>query len=223
MKKKSNLLTCIGKAIISGFLIIGMFTALSAQEILEKSPDKPSASPQVPYSKQAKTTPVSKSKIRLKLTFDGEPFEVSQFEGATIRIERNGSTYGLIPYLDGDQVQVKAVKMYVVKDGDEIIGEGVTELTDFEVSLNVPVAKASELGATIELLHIEKKNKAKKNANQPTLSLLDNCCLSCGGTTVCGCGVSGSCGSCCPQGCGCGANINKLQAVVKSSAFGHTP
>src|ERR1700754_3903025 len=107
MKKHSNRLTSIGKAIFSGFLIVSLFTALSAQEALEKSQDKSPATPQVPFSKQAQTRPISNSKITLKLTFDGTRFDVTQHEGAIIRIERNGNVYGLVPYLAGDRVQIK--------------------------------------------------------------------------------------------------------------------
>lgn len=203
MKKRDNHLTNIGKICFSGFLIFNLFTALSAQEILEKSPDKSSPAPRVPNSKQAKTPPISKSQIRLKITFDGEPFEVTQYEGATIRIERNGSTFGLIPYLYGEQVRIKLVKMSVITDGKDIIGEAISDLADYEVSAEAPIVNGMELGATIELLRINRVYITGQISKRFVPLMVEECCVTCAGTTVCACGVFTNCGNCCVRGCGC--------------------
>ena len=203
MRRQGNLLTIIW----SGFLILGLFVGLCAQE---RTPANPLTDTQVPLSKQARTMPVSKSKITLKLTFDGEPFEVTQYEGATIRIERNGSTFGLAAYLEGDSVKIKAFKMFTIKNGEEIIGEGVTELADSEVSVRLSKIINDDIGATIELLTVKKQEQTKENTdpNSPRSQSYpmfgDTCCVTCNGTRVCGCGVTTSCGSCCVDVCGCG-------------------
>jgi hypothetical protein len=203
MKKQNNHLTNICKIFFCGFLIFNLFTTLCAQEILERSSDKPSPAPRVPNSKQAKTSPVSKSKITLKITFDGEPFVVTQYEGATIRIERNGSTFGLIPYLDGDQVRIKAVKMSVITDGKDIIGEAISDLAYYEVSTEASVVNGTELGATIELLYVKRAHMTGQINDRFVPLLVEECCITCGGTTMCACAVGSNCGSCCVRGCGC--------------------
>jgi hypothetical protein len=68
---------------------------MSAQDNSLSQPDTP-----LPWSRQAKTIPISDKRISLRLTFpEGQTMVATQLEGGMIRIEKDKAIFGLTPYI----------------------------------------------------------------------------------------------------------------------------
>lgn len=217
MKPNNNQRTAAFKFACSVFVPLALLTALCAQGATFQ---KAAMESPITYAKQGRDSPASnKSKISFRLTFDkGEVFEVTQLEGEVIRIEKDGSTVGITPYLEADQVKVKVVKEWSVKSQNKTFGDGVLELGIFEIGKEASEVTWGELGINVQLLHFKEVTDVRKkdNAlqrhslgkdNRGSIHPLDYeiygevCCITCSNITVCGCSVSGPCGGCSVAGC----------------------
>src|SRR6185295_3886151 len=86
---------------VATFSFIGA-SALLLTVYAETEPQKNVADDPITLTnKKSGTVHSSGSRVSLRLTFDtGAVFTVTQFEGAPIRIERNGSTISMVPHVD---------------------------------------------------------------------------------------------------------------------------
>jgi hypothetical protein len=204
---KNKACRALGKMLTSGFLIIGLATALSAQENLpERSPGYHGTSRGV----QSKIVAVTDSKVTLRFTFDnGVWFEVTQLEGETISLEKDGAKIGFVASVGEDGVSLTAYDMLGVKDQERNLSEGNSLLSKFKVSRKAPQSLWPSLGLKIELLNIVKdwKSEGLVNHSPPyKTSSLDPgglCCVTCSGIKMCACSVTAPCGECCVGVC-CG-------------------
>ena len=135
--------------------------------------------------------------VQLRITLEGGHWaNVTQVEGATFTVERDGKKLGITPYIrDGGQVELQVSKA-VQKEGKEktetvgavLVGKGLTKLEGSGLVLGVQVLDASK----------------KLSSDLLAVSNLTCCAKACDGTTVCGgvC-VCTDCGRCGPNWCDC--------------------
>jgi hypothetical protein len=207
----------VSSVAFSGFAFIALLATVYAQQVSQKN----SADDIVVQSKQLGAVPSSASsgsKVTLRLTFDAGKdtevvFKVTQFEGSIIRVERNGSTVGIVPHIDterGNQVTAKILKLVPVDARDISVGERIAEISSFEIGREASDLPIADFGVRVEVIgiafEIRPPNERKKISQ---VHLLDEgggieggrCCVTCSGIQVCGCAVEGPCGSCCTGSC----------------------
>jgi hypothetical protein len=135
--------------------------------------------------------------VRLRLTFEaGDSANVTQFEGGTITIEKNGNKLAITPYIrdQGAKVELRVFQA-VHREGKEVmealdtllVDKGLTKLTRGNLPLSVQV------------LDFNKKLPVEFLARPPTTC----CATTCAGTQVCGVCVCTDCGRCGPGWCDC--------------------
>jgi len=105
MNKTKNRWSGVGKAAFSVLTLFAlMAVALSGIVYAQRISQKQSADNPVVYEEKFGTAAVSESKVKLRLTFDdGTVWTVTQFEGAMIKVKRNGITIGISPHVDKDR------------------------------------------------------------------------------------------------------------------------
>jgi hypothetical protein len=189
-------------AVLSGLLATGLLATIYAQESTSQFK---SGQGLVVYSKSVRTVPESGSKVTLRLIFDnGAVFRVTQFEGAMIRIIRNGTTIGLAAHIDVDhwnQVSAKVFNVVPVAMKDVDRGESITEMGSFDIGREASELPNGDLGVKVEVLGIAYEvgntDENKKTSRVHLLNREGECCVTCSGITVCGGAVDAPCGSCC--------------------------
>jgi hypothetical protein len=137
------------QAILLGGVTAVAFLTLELSSISAQDSSRLSASGRapVPFEKQARTTAISDKKVKLQLTFpNGVVFDVTQFEGATIRIEQDGSTVGLAPYIIEDRVTVRTFRIFSVEDQGVTLAEGMSDVALIDVGPKTPGASRSQIG-----------------------------------------------------------------------------
>jgi hypothetical protein len=163
-----------------------------------------------------KTVSASKSRVTLKLTFDnGQVATVTQLVGKAIRVEHNGSAVAIVSRVDTgtgrmDQVTAKIFRMLSTREvGEPQLGESIGEYRLPNVGKETTDQGASDLGFKIEVMRISLETDAEESIKTERVSFSPagsfyqsgECCVTCAGTMVCGCGVSMDCGSCCVGVC----------------------
>ena len=211
--------------IVTGFVLLvllvssALLATVYAQSISQKNPvDAVGVT-----SKQLGTVPStgsSRSKVTLQLTFDtGAVFRVTQFEGSLIRVERNGSTIGMIPHIDnghGNQVTATLFEGFPLDVRDVSLLERIAKTSSFEIGREGLDLTTGGLGVKVAVIgiayEVRTTGEGKKNSQLRLLSGpggIDDggggpeCCVTCSGATVCGCSVEAPCGNCCVGLC-CG-------------------
>lgn len=183
-------------------LLAGLVSTIYAQK--ERTQTDSPADPVV-YGKRLGTVPSSGSKVTLRLTFDnGAVFTVTQFEGAMIKIKRNGSTIAIVARINTEQwnVSAKILKVVSVEARGESLGESISEMGKVDIGREASELPNGEMGVKVELIGIVYEVKVAEGRNEnsrfrPLGGAGEECCLTCGNITACGGYVVGPCGACC--------------------------
>lgn len=186
-------------------VIVALLTAVYA---IEQISQKTTADSSVPYSRQAATTPISKTRITLRLHFDtGRYYDAMQFEGGMIRIEEKDSVFGISPYLEADEVKVKVFKVFRVMNPEGLVAEGLSEFNEAFLLSKVPIRVGdANWGLGVEAVNIQKDRIESKQASplsgkapSPVAAQgFGNCCITCPPEPrVCAPAVQAPCGECC--------------------------
>lgn len=136
--------------------------------------------------------------LQLRFTFaSGDSANVTQFEGGTITVEKDGKKLSITPYLrDHGQVELRVFQA-VQREGRETMEAVDTLLVDKDVTKlnrgNVPFS--------VQVLNPDKKLPAAAFATPPRTC----CATTCAGTVICGVCVCTDCGRCGPGWCDCAA------------------
>lgn len=182
---------------------------LSATVYAQHVTQKASSDSPVVYSGRANTPPVSGSKVTLKLSFsNGAVFTVTQFEGAGIRVTANGSTTLISTHLDKEHLnEIRATirKVFSVENKGTVLGEGVSEMGSLNIGEGSDLTEYG-LECKVEIVRIVIEStvpdgEATKLSRVHIMMNQEECCLTCSGVTICGCAVTGPCGSCCSGWC----------------------
>ena len=200
---------------VATFSFIGA-SALLLTVYAETEPQKNVADDPITLTnKKSGTVHSPGSRVSLRLTFDtGAVFTVTQFEGAPIRIERNGSTISMVPHVDtinGNQVRVDIFKGLSMSPKDVSIKNRIPDISAFEVGIEPSALPISDLGSRVEIAVVGIAYEVRVPSEDKEISRfrplfdppgrIDECCLRCSEITVCGCAVEGACGSCCSGSC----------------------
>lgn len=140
----------------------------------------------------------SKRLVKLRLTFEsGDWASVTQFEGGTIRIEKNGKKLAISPYIrEQGQVELRVFQA-VQRDGKEAMDAVGTLL----VGKDVTKLERGGLLTSIQVLDANKKLPAEVIAAAAGGSTC--CATTCAGTVICGVCVCTDCQRCGPRWCEC--------------------
>ena len=136
--------------------------------------------------------------VKLRLTFaSGDSANVTEVEGGTITIERDGKKLTLTPYIRDHSGQVELrVFQAVQHEGKETI-EAVDSLL---LDKNLTKLNRSNLPLSVQVLDLDKKLPAEILA----VAGGGTCCVrTCNGTLICGTCVCTDCGRCGPGWCDC--------------------
>jgi hypothetical protein len=136
--------------------------------------------------------------VKLRFTFaSGDSANVTQVEGGTIKVERDGKKLTITPYMrDHGQVELRVFQA-VQRAGKEMIEAVDTLLVDKGLTrLN-----RGNLPFSVQVLDAEKKLPAAALAASGATC----CATTCAGTLVCGFCVCTDCGRCGPRWCECAA------------------
>ena len=134
--------------------------------------------------------------VKLRLTFEsGHWANVTEVEGGTIKVERDGKKLEITPYIrDHGQVELR-VSQAVQRNGKEAM-EAVDTLI---VENGLKKVDRASLPLSVQVLNAEKTLPAAVLATRAT-----TCCTrTCDGTLVCGVCVCTDCGRCGPNWCDC--------------------
>ena len=136
--------------------------------------------------------------VKLRFTFaGGDTANVTELEGGTIKVEKDGEKLAITPYRrDHGQVELRIFRA-AQRDGKEMMEALDTLLVDKSLTkLN-----RGTLPFSVQVIDGEK--------NLPHAALAsagNNCCATtCNGTVVCGFCVCTDCGRCGPRWCDCAA------------------
>lgn len=141
----------------------------------------------------------SKRLVKLRLTFEsGDWASVTQFEGGTIRIEKNGKKLAISPYIrEQGQVELRLFQA-VQRDGKEAMDAVGTMLVGKEVTK----LEGGGLLTSIQVLDTNKKLPSELIAAAGGSTC---CATTCAGTLICGVCVCTDCQRCGPRWCECAA------------------
>ena len=136
--------------------------------------------------------------VQLRFTFGvNDAANVTEFEGGTITVERDGKKLTITPYRrDGGQVELRVFQA-VQREGKEMM-EAVDTLV---VDKGVTQLNRGSLPFSVQVLNADKKLPAAAFAVPPRTC----CATTCAGTTICGVCVCTDCGRCGPGWCDCAA------------------
>jgi hypothetical protein len=135
--------------------------------------------------------------LKLRLTFEsGDWANVTEFEGGTIRIEKNGKKLAITPYLrEQGHVELR-LSQAAQRDGKEMMDAAGTLL----VGEDVTKLEGGGLVTSVQVLDTDKKLTSDVLA----ISGATDCCVTtCAGTMVCGFCVCTDCHRCGPRWCDC--------------------
>lgn len=136
--------------------------------------------------------------VQLRFTFaSGDSANVTQVEGGTIKVERDGKKLTITPYRrDHGQVELRVFEV-VQREGKEMMEAVDTLLIDKSLTK----LDRGNLPFSVRVLDAEKKLPAATFATPPRTC----CATTCAGTLVCGVCVCTDCGRCGPGWCDCAA------------------
>jgi len=134
--------------------------------------------------------------VQLRFTFaSGDWANVTEIEGGTISVEREGQKLTITPYMrDHDQVELR-ISRAVQRDGKETMEALDTLLVDKSLTK----LTRGNLPFSVQVLNADKKLPAAALASAGA-----TCCVTtCAGTVVCGVCVCTDCRRCGPNWCDC--------------------
>lgn len=134
--------------------------------------------------------------VKLRLTFEsGDAANVTQVEGGTITIEKDGKKLAITPYIrDQGKIELRVFQA-IQREGREEMQVLETLLVD----KNLTRLNRGNLPLSVQVLDLDKKLPAEILAAGP-----GTCCArTCAGTLVCGVCVCTDCGRCGPNWCDC--------------------
>jgi hypothetical protein len=136
--------------------------------------------------------------VQLRLTFaSGDSANVTEFEGGTITVEKDGKKLSITPYLrDRGQVELRVFQA-VQREGKETMEAVDTLLVDKDLT----TLNRGSVPFSVQVLNPDKKLPAAAFAAPPRTC----CATTCAGTMVCGVCVCTDCGRCGPGWCDCAA------------------
>jgi hypothetical protein len=134
--------------------------------------------------------------VRLRFIFaSGDSANVTQVEGGTISVEKDGKKLTITPYLrDHGQVELRVFQA-VQREGKEMMEAVDTMLVDKDLTK----LDRGSLPFSVRVLDAEKKLPAAALAATNRTC----CATTCAGTVVCGVCVCTDCGRCGPNWCDC--------------------
>jgi hypothetical protein len=135
--------------------------------------------------------------VRLRLTFEsGAWANVTEFEGGTIKIEKNGKKLAISPYIrEQGQVELRLFKA-VQHEGKETMDAAGTLLVGKEFTK----VEGGDLVTGVQVLDA---NKLLPSDEVAASAATDCCVRTCNGVLVCGFCVCTDCGRCGPRWCDC--------------------
>jgi hypothetical protein len=140
--------------------------------------------------------PVSTRVLTTRFTMpDGNWFELSQLEGSLIKIRKDdsGQTFGLALRSTQNQGDFELAVVSISRIADQ--GEGVQAIRSFSIE------GGTRLISLLPSLTVQVSVRLKDGLEPMSTIVEDECCVTCGGFTFCGCKVESSCGSCCMRPC----------------------
>lgn len=137
------------------------------------------------------------SAVRLRFTFaSGDSANVTQVEGGTIKVEKDGKKLTITPYKrDKGQVELRVFQA-VQREGREMMEAVDTLLVD----KGLTKLDRGNLPFIVQVIDADKKLPAASFSAPATC-----CATTCAGTQVCGFCVCTDCGRCGPRWCDCAA------------------
>jgi hypothetical protein len=133
------------------------------------------------------------TELTLRLTSSGHILEGRQWGGIPIVLTAGASAISVRPRRDQAGIEIRVLKGSATM-ADLTYGVGSIELLGPSVGEPLHLALGNALGVlTLERSQHSENRNAKKKGRE--------CCVTCGGITVCGCVVSTDCGSCCVAEC----------------------
>jgi len=136
--------------------------------------------------------------VQLRFTFaSGDSANVTEFEGGTITVQKDGNKLTITPYKrDHGQVELRVFQA-VQREGKEMMEAVDTLLVDKDLTK----LDRGKLPFSVQVLNPDKKLPAAASATPPR----DCCATTCAGTVICGVCVCTDCGRCGPGWCDCAA------------------
>lgn len=135
--------------------------------------------------------------VRLRLNFEGGHWaNVTEIEGGTIRVERDGKKLAITPYIhDQGRVELRVFQA-VQHEGRETLEAAGT----LSVDKGLTKLDGVSLPLSVQVLDAEKRLPP----DLPMTSVAECCAMACDGTVVCGVCVCTDCGHCATQNwCDC--------------------
>ena len=129
--------------------------------------------------------------VRLRLNFEGGHWaNVTEFEGGTIKVERDGKKLAITPYIrDQSSGKVELRVFQVVQHEGRETMEAVDTLL---VDKGLTKVERGGLPLSVQVLDAAKRLPA----DPPMASVAECCAMACDGTLVCGVCVCTDCGHC---------------------------
>jgi len=136
--------------------------------------------------------------VRLRFTFaSGDSANVTEVEGGTITVEKDGKKLTLTPYIrEQGQVELRVFQA-VLREGKEMM-EAVDTLV---IDQSWTKLDRGKLPFSVRVLDNNKKLPAAAAIGPPRTC----CATTCAGTVICGVCVCTDCGRCGPGWCDCAA------------------
>jgi hypothetical protein len=136
--------------------------------------------------------------VKLRLTFaSGGSANVTQVEGGTIKVEKDGKKLTITPYMrDQGQVELRVFQA-VQREGKEMMEAVDTLLVD----KGLTKLNRGDLPFSVQVLDADKKLPVAALAASGSTC----CATTCDGTLICGVCVCTDCGRCGPRWCECAA------------------
>lgn len=136
--------------------------------------------------------------VQLRFTFaSGDSANVTEFEGGTITVEKDGKKLAITPYRrDHGQVELRVFQA-VQREGRMVMEAVDTLLVDKDLTK----VDRGDLPFSVQVLNPDKKLPAAAFATPPRTC----CATTCAGTVICGVCVCTDCGRCGPGWCDCAA------------------
>jgi hypothetical protein len=172
---------------------------------------------------RAATLPTSDNLVSLQIIVGGQIVKATQREGGLIRIEYDGRIVGITPRirdLDEEKISVDIFRITKIVRNGVYVGDAIAMAQTLDVNklaATVPDS-APILSIQVEGIRTDLKGSTETQRNEPALERYgkvrkQECCITCGTITACGCSVSiPLCGSCCSGLCcegGGGDRANK--------------
>jgi len=139
--------------------------------------------------------------VKLRLTFEsGDWANVTELEGGTITVEKNGKKLAITPYIrEQGQVELRLFQA-VQREGKETMDAVGTLLVGKELT------KLEEGGLVTGVQVLDSNKRLPSDQLALAGGGTGTCCVStCAGTRVCGVCVCTDCGRCGPGWCDCAA------------------